>query len=326
MAKQYAVLHTEKGKGIGGGTGNHIDRTLGMEHTYPHADPKRLHLNIDYSPHAYRHKTVPEAIVERIHKGYNHKRKIRTDAVKYLETVLSGTHEQMKAIQNSKDPKALEKWAQANADFMSKEFGAKNIVRFVLHLDEKTPHIHCVHVPLTEDGRLSARAVLGDKYKMKQRQTRYAQVMKPFGLERGESRRGVYHEKAQEYYRRINITEDIIENIDVKGLFGVNTGKALEKTKEALRGALMQLERAKKEIDRLEKSLKKTETEKRKVEIKKSEVSKKYSEIHKTLVLVTKSPEALEKIRKQVLVAEENIKKRKLKELKNKGTNKGRKR
>jgi hypothetical protein len=254
MAKQYAVLHTEKGKASGGGIGNHIDRKFGMEHTYPHADPKRLHLNIDFTEENFKYKTLPEAISIRIQEGYTAEKKIRNDAVKYLSTVLTGTHEQMKEI--AADHNSFEKWIQANYSFACNEFGKENIVRFVVHLDEKTPHLHCVHVPLTADGRLSAKEIMGDAKKLKLRQDKYALAMKPFGLQRGEVRQGVHHETAQDYYRRINITEDFIENLDVEGLFGVKTNETLKKTKEALKIALMDIERLKTDIQRTETSLK----------------------------------------------------------------------
>ena len=54
----------------------------------------------------------------------------------------------------------------------------------MLHLDEKTPHLHAVVVPIRE-GKLTAKTILGNKKDMSQRQDRYAQAMAPFGLSRG---------------------------------------------------------------------------------------------------------------------------------------------
>ena len=39
MAKQYAIIHVQKHSSTGGSLGNHIERTEGMKHTYPHAKP-----------------------------------------------------------------------------------------------------------------------------------------------------------------------------------------------------------------------------------------------------------------------------------------------
>jgi hypothetical protein len=297
MATQYAVMHTEKGKGIGGGSGNHIDRTLGMEHTFKHADPKRLHLNIDYSPSASKNLTVPEAVTKRIHQGYKSNRKIRSDSVKFLSTVFTGSHEQM--IKLSQDPKELERWVKANADFASEEFGVENIVRFVLHMDEKTPHLHCIHVPLTEDGRLTAKEVLGDRNDLKGRQTRYGLAMKPFGLARGEGKEGVYHEKAEEYYRRINITEKFIDNLDVKGLFGIKTDETLQNTKKALKTALMDIQRAKRSLEQQQIELQ--TTKKTNAQFKKDTAFYKENLIkaNNRLERVAKNPESYKKLKAQ---------------------------
>src|SRR5690606_10808376 len=83
------------------------------------------------------------------------------------------------------DSKKANAWVRANYDFVCKEFGKENIVRFTLHLDEKTPHIHAVVVPLTDDGRLSAKERFGNRNDLSDRQTRYADAMEQFGLKRG---------------------------------------------------------------------------------------------------------------------------------------------
>ncbi|RYY20022.1 MAG: hypothetical protein EOP41_09360, partial [Sphingobacteriaceae bacterium] len=54
-----------------------------------------------------------------------------------------------------------------------------------LHLDEKTPHIHAIVVPLTADGRLSAKELMGNKKNLSLRQDRYGEAMASFGLIRG---------------------------------------------------------------------------------------------------------------------------------------------
>lgn len=56
-------------------------------------------------------------------------------------------------------------------------------------MDEKTPHMHLCFVPLTEDGRLSAKEIVGNKKKLTQWQDRFWEhmVKKYPDLERGES-------------------------------------------------------------------------------------------------------------------------------------------
>lgn len=238
----YAVLHSEKGKSGSGGIGNHIDRKKGMEHTFPHADPNRINENVVFKVHENRHKiSLPEAINQRIAEGYKGKRAIRKDAVKFTTHVLSGTHEDMKEIFKDKD-KAKE-WINANYAFVSKEFGKENIVRFNLHLDEKTPHIHVVTVPLTKDGGLSAREQFGNKTELTRRQDRYAEAMEPFELERGKRRTGITHEDAKEYYHRMKTANTLANDIDdlivKRGVLGIGLGVDKEKTIESLKRAVI---------------------------------------------------------------------------------------
>lgn len=180
----FAVFHPGKGSGAGGGIGSHIDRAEGQEHTYPHADAARRALNINRAMPSGRHLVnLPEAINERIKEGYTGKKAIRKDGVRFLSLVLTGTHEDM--IKLAADAEKFKKWQQANYEFVKKEFGEANIMRFTLHMDEKTPHIHAIVVPLTSDGRLSAKELMGNKKNLSLRQDRYAEAMETFGLIRG---------------------------------------------------------------------------------------------------------------------------------------------
>lgn len=203
------AYHVEKGDAGAGGLGHHIDRTEGQEHTYKHADPSRIHLNQNYFINEYCKMSLPNAINSRIEDGYNNERKIRTDAVKYLSHILSGTHEDM--IEIFKDKNRADQWVRANLIFLEQEYGKENIVRFSLHLDEKTPHIHAITIPLTSDGRLSAKEVLGNKKQLEIKQTRYAALMSSFGLERGELGSKAKHEKLEDFRRRESKLEKSID-------------------------------------------------------------------------------------------------------------------
>lgn len=179
----YAVFHATKGSGAGGKLGAHIDRDQSQAQTFKSADPERKHLNVDLLNDGFSMMKLSKAIDEKIKQGYKGKKAIRKDAVKFLPMVMTGSHKEMKEI--FADKIKADEWVRANYHFACKEFGAENIVRATLHLDEKTPHLHIVAVPLTKDGRLSAKEVFGDIKALSERQDRYAEAMKPFGLERG---------------------------------------------------------------------------------------------------------------------------------------------
>jgi hypothetical protein len=97
----------------------------------------------------------------------------------------------------------IEKWATLNYQFIGRRFGYENIVEFTCHMDERTPHIHCVLVPIKND-RLSAKNVMGDRIELQKLQTAYAEKMKDFGLNRGIEGSKATHDSVKEYYGRID--------------------------------------------------------------------------------------------------------------------------
>lgn len=235
---QYAVIHVEKGKGSGGALGNHIDRTEGKEYSFQNADPSFKHLNQNFEMNQYSSMPLSTAISERIKNGYTSSRKINDNAVTHLKIVLTGSHEKMKEIEKS--PEALKSWVLENKKFLEERYGKENIVRFTIHRDEKTPHLHAVVVPLTPDGRLSAFEVMGNKSKLKDLQNTYAEKMKPFGLERGIENTGIKHENATAYYSRIEKSEREANREHLKAsknVLGIYTSESVDKLEKSLKEA-----------------------------------------------------------------------------------------
>lgn len=206
----FAVLHIEKGTaGKGKGLGNHIDRTKNV----PNADPKLRHLNfyirngekLEFTtePHSI---DLQERIKIRIKEGYKSDRAIRKDAVTHLNIVLTGSHEEMKEIENGKNNEFMN-WVADNYIWAAKKYGVNNIVEFAVHRDERTPHIHLVVVPLTKDGRLSAKEVIGDSRKLSATQDEYAAAMAERfqgKLNRGFKGGKATHDSIREFYARVN--------------------------------------------------------------------------------------------------------------------------
>ncbi len=67
--------------------------------------------------------------------------------------MLSGSPEDMKRIRQAGQ---LDAWAKDSCGWLQKTFGKENVVSAVLHLDEKTPHIHATVVPITRGERRKA--------------------------------------------------------------------------------------------------------------------------------------------------------------------------
>lgn len=204
------VFNIRKNKGNAGGVGAHIDRVPGMEHMFSNADENRRHLNRKFTPNKYCQLPLTEAIKQRIAEGYTGRRKLRSDAVKSLGIVLSGSHKHMHKIFSNE--KARNYWLSKSFEFLAEEFGRENIVRLDLHMDERTPHIHAVVVPLTSDGRLSAREVMGNKANIKRLRQAYAEKMQKLQLHYGVENEG----KSPRLSSKLSDFYNLVENFNAE--------------------------------------------------------------------------------------------------------------
>lgn len=225
------AYHIEKGTGNAGGLGHHIDRTAGKEFSYKDADISRVHLNKNYKLNKFCSMPLEKAIEERIKEGYKSNRKIRENTIRYTSHILSSDEKSMKEIFEKGQG---EEWVKANLDFLKEEYGEDNIVRFALHMDETTPHLHAIIIPLTKDGRLSAKEIIGNRKSLQDKQTKYAKYMEPFGLERGVLGSKATHENIQDYRRRINQAEKLIQapESEIKSVLGVVKASELKSIQE----------------------------------------------------------------------------------------------
>ena len=93
---------------------------------------------------------------------------------------------------------------QAMGRGLEKKYGKDRVVAAVVHRDEATPHLSAFVVPLTQDGRLSAKEFIGGRSKMREDQSTYAESVKKLGLERGIEGSRATHQTVQHYYESIN--------------------------------------------------------------------------------------------------------------------------
>ena len=213
---QFAVLHIQKGSGNGGAIGHHIKRVGKQKNNI---DQARAELNrtLQYNPDTRQvtisrlgKNNLAEKINTRILEGKKDGKAIRKDAVKYVSVLLSVSH----GVDID-----INQWMGDNYIFLAKEFGVRNIVDFTLHMDERTPHIHATIVPITRDGRLSAKELIGDKKNLTRLQTVYAESMAKYGLKRGHhyspGENVPRHVDVNEYYEILaNPPKEIQLNVD----------------------------------------------------------------------------------------------------------------
>ena len=109
----------------------------------------------------------------------------RTDSVRVVEAMFTATPEFFKGKKLSQIRQYFEEALRFFEQYQSKE----TILSTVVHMDEKTPHMHLSFVPLTPDGHLSAKDIVGNKKKLTWWQDKFWEhmVQKYPDLERGES-------------------------------------------------------------------------------------------------------------------------------------------
>lgn len=216
MAKpNFAILRTEKLKSAASirGAVGHNSRTRET----PNADPSgKIHAIVDSGIDPY------EAVMSKIESaGAKH----RSNSVLAQEVLLTASPEYFReqAPENAgywDNPKA-KAWYQSAKEWLFDQFGDR-IASAHLHLDEATPHIHAVVVPLTEDNRLSAREIFNKK-SLSDMQTSYANSLENLGIKRGIKGSKAKHMKVKQFYKLVNkpfpekFSPDDIAHVAIKG-------------------------------------------------------------------------------------------------------------
>ncbi len=177
---QYAILRFAKYKGPEiGNIEAHNERTKEKYASNPDIDLSKSKYNF----HLVKPKDKYRAEAERQIKAAGCR--TRKDSVRVVEALVTASPEFFKG----KKPSEIKAFFQEAKAFLEKEQNPETILSAVVHMDEKTPHMHLCFVPLTQDGRLSAKEILGNKKKLTQWQDKFwSHMVKKFpDLERGES-------------------------------------------------------------------------------------------------------------------------------------------
>ena len=180
MKAQYAILRFAKYKGPEiGHIEAHNERTKEKYPSNPDVDTARSHLNFHLVTPQRKYRAEAEKQIAEA--GC----RTRSDSVRVVEALVTASPEFFKGKKKSE----VKAYFQEALDFIREHQDSKTIISAVVHMDEKTPHMHLCFVPLTEDGRLCAKEIVGNKKKLTQWQDRFWEhmVKKYPDLERGES-------------------------------------------------------------------------------------------------------------------------------------------
>ena len=180
MKAQYAILRFAKYKGPEiGHIESHNERTKEKYASNPDIDTSRSHLNFHLvSPERKYRAEAEKQIAE---AGC----RTRSDSVRVVEALVTASPEFFKGKKKAE----VRAYFNEALDFMQKHQSKDTIISAVVHMDEKTPHMHLCFVPLTKDKRLSAKEIVGNKKKLTWWQDEFWKHMvgKYPDLERGES-------------------------------------------------------------------------------------------------------------------------------------------
>lgn len=173
----YAVVHMMKIKsGAVGGIQSHNNR----EHepkTNPDVDMSHSEDNYDLISCDNYKRSIKEKLSNLVESS----RAVRKDAVVVCNFIVTSDNETMNALGADRQ----REFFQDSVKWFSDRYGADRVLNATVHMDEATPHLHIGVMPITQDGRLSAKAIF-TKTEMKAIQTEFARdVGEKYGLERG---------------------------------------------------------------------------------------------------------------------------------------------
>ena len=175
--------------------------------------------------------------------------KVRKDSVMMVETLITASPEFM----NSLPPEEQKAYFSEALGFLAERVGKQNILSAVVHMDEKTPHMHLSFCPITPEGKLSAKAFLGNQKSLSEWQTAYHKRMSTRWneLERGHSsmETGRRHIPTWLYKLGGRLDKQYAEIVSaLSDINAFNAGKKRDKALELLASWMPEMEKFSKEI------------------------------------------------------------------------------
>ena len=199
---QYGILRFAKHKGApAGALEAHHERTKERYASNPDIDTSRSKYNFHTVRPAGRYR---QEIDSRIAAAGCRTRK---DSTRFVDTLITASP----AFFTGRKREDVAAYFTRATEFLCKKVGQQNIISAVVHMDEKTPHLHLTFVPLTEDGRLSAKDILGNRANLSKWQDEFHAHMAaayPI-LERGQSSRetGRRHIPMRVFKQAVSLTK-----------------------------------------------------------------------------------------------------------------------
>ncbi|MBQ2450233.1 MAG: plasmid recombination protein [Lachnospiraceae bacterium] len=221
---QYAILRFAKHKGApSGALEAHHEREKERYASNPDIDTERSKYNF--------HIVKPK---ERYSRFIKHRIeasgcRTRKDSTRFVDTLVTASPEFFKG----KSTQEMAAYFKRATEFLADRVGKENIISAVVHMDEKTPHLHLTFVPLTKDNRLCAKEIIGNRASLTKWQDDFHAYMaeKYPDLERGESARvtGRKHIPTRLFKQAVSLSKQgnkILQTLENITMF--NAGKQKE--------------------------------------------------------------------------------------------------
>ena len=180
MKAQYGILRFKKYKGPAiSPIEAHNERTKEQYASNPDIDTNRSRYNLHLVQPQGRYREEADRMIAAAHC------RVRKDSVRVVEALVTASPEFFK----DKTNREIRAYFAYALKFLEGRQCPDTFLSAVVHMDEKTPHLHLCFVPLTADGRLSAKEIIGNRKNLVRWQDEFWQHMvKQYPeLERGES-------------------------------------------------------------------------------------------------------------------------------------------
>jgi len=217
---QYAIMRFAKQKGGAGALEAHHERTKEKYASNPDVDTTRSKYNFHIV------KPTKSYLQETNGRIETAGCKTRKDSVRFIDTLVTASPDFFKG----KKREEIKAFFQCASDFLARKIGKDNIFADTVHLDEKTPHMHLCFTPITEDGRLSAKEIIGNRVQLtKWQDDFFAHMVKKFpDLERGESASvtGRRHIPTRVFKQAVNLSKQAARiQAELDNINPINAGK-----------------------------------------------------------------------------------------------------
>ena len=290
-----------KQKGGAGALEAHHERTKAKYASNPDIDTERSKYNIHIIKPETSYKRESDSRIETA--GC----KTRKDSIRFVDTLITASPDFFKG----KKREEVKAFFQTATDFLSKKIGRDNIFTAVVHIDERTPHMHLCFTPITEDGRLSAKEIIGNRVQLtKWQDDFFTHMVKTFpDIERGESASvtGRRHIPTRVFKQAVDLTKQAAQiQAALDGINPLNAGKKRDEAVTLLHKFFPTMEdfaalvkKYRREIDRLEQSnsilVKKAAADSRERMDKQFETAKLRADLHNLQRFVDKLPEEVKR-------------------------------